>query len=121
MRLPHRIVGNSPFPRWFGHLAVGHPFAAWTFMVWICVPETTIAPQVLVHEQRHVEQFYAGWALGLTLWALFLPGWWWLLLTPFTYTVAYLAAGLYAMVRHQHFYRDNVFERDARRHAGEPV
>jgi hypothetical protein len=55
------------------------------------------------------------------MWVIVQPPLWGLLATPLTYALAYVLAGFYAMVCGGQWYHDNPFERDARRHAGEPV
>jgi hypothetical protein len=118
--LPRWIVTNSRLPAIFGRFYIGRPFTAQSIAAWIFLPGTSTTMPVLRHESRHVDQFYVGWAIGLALWLLLTPGWWWLLATPFVRFVAYGVSGLYAKVTGRP-YRQNWFERDARRAAGEPV
>lgn len=121
MKLPHKLRFHSHLPRWFGQIAVGRPFSALT-LGWITfVPDGRIPMhQVWVHEGVHAKDFWVGWAAGLALWALLTPPWWWLLATPLTYSVAYLAGMVWAWLCGGHPYRDCWAEVRARREAGEP-
>ena len=113
MKLPHLIVTNSKIPTFFG-------FHAQTFGPVILIPGTMVTKRVLTHELRHVYHFYVCWALALGLLPYY-PNWLWLLATPLAYSIAYTLAGCYAVLRGGNWYRSNWFEKDARRHAGEPV
>lgn len=123
-RIPHYLIGPSPLPRLMGRL-VGRAFVAWTFCNVTFVAGRQITPAQLRHEYRHVQQ----WAIVGGLWAavvLALAGlgvvsWWWLAGTPLAFTGVYLIEMGRAWGRGTHPYRDNWFERDARRVAGEPV
>jgi len=108
----YRIIPNSKIPTFFG-------FSAQTFGPFILIPGNTVHYRVLTHEKHHVAQFYMGWLVGLLLWMVVDVSWWWLLATPLTFSVAYTLAGLVALARGGRWYRDNWFEKDARRHAGE--
>lgn len=120
--LPHRFFWYSPIPRWIGQRVIGRPFAAWTFGFWTFFPAgaTHKTEQIIEHEYEHVRQFAIGWMAGIGLWFATLPGFGWLLLTPFTFTFVYGVASLVAWARGGHAYRDNIFERWAREAAGEP-
>jgi len=119
---PHKVVKRSWLPVFFGKLFSHGPFQAQTVGPFIFLPGDSFSHiRVYVHELRHVTHFYIGWLVGGAVWLALTPSWWWLLATPFTYTLAYVLAGFYAMVRGSTWYHDNPFERDARRHAGEPV
>ena len=121
MVMPRFIVRRSRIPVVVGTLVIGRPFLAQTIGPWIFVRGDVIHVRVLRHETRHVHQFYIGFGIGLALWLLFQPSMWWLLATPLTFTVAYVLAGIVALVQGKHAYRQNWFERDARRYAGEPL
>lgn len=119
MKLPHVIRYDSRVPVLLGRLFIGRPFAAWTAGVWTFVPGRLLSAQIVTHEYRHVQQFAVLWVAALGLWSLLTPSWWWLLATPLAHGAAVGLAGLYAWTRGGHPYRDNWFERDARRYAGE--
>jgi hypothetical protein len=121
MRLPYFVVRRSWLPVFFGKLFSHGPFQAWTFGPWIFFPTDRVEYRVLRHESRHVQQFFAGWLLGLILWLVLTPSFWWLLATPLTYTAAYVVVGIGGLFFDRSFYHQNLFERDARRYAGEPV
>jgi len=108
----YRIIPNCSIPTFFG-------FHAQTFGPLILIPGMMVTKRVLTHELRHVEHFYAAWVWAFAFWVVLNPGPFWLLATPFAYALVYTLAGCYAVLRGGHWYRDNPFEKDARRHAGE--
>jgi len=121
VRLPHRLVINSWWPKFFGKMFVGHAFTAWTYMIWTCVPGHTVPPfRVWRHEERHVQQWAVLTVAVLVLFALLRLAWYaYPLAVLLAHPVAVGLAGLVATLRGGHAYRDNWFEVDARRHAGE--
>lgn len=121
MTLPFWIRKSSRLPVRMGKLFTRRPFLAVTLGPVIFFPGRGIDLRVLRHEMRHVHQFYVFWALGLLAWLVIRPAWWWLCLTPLTFTGCYVMAGIIGLFFDRDFYRDNPFEKDARRHAGEPV
>lgn len=123
MKLPYFFVANSKIPIWLGHQAT-------TFFVYIFLPGTTISWQALKHEYRHIQHFYFLWLMGIifTLGVIFVNKFtfWWLLITPLTYTILYILAGFVSLITTKgslrtKFYLNNWFERDARRYAGETL
>jgi hypothetical protein len=87
-KIPHRLVFNSPVPRWFGHTAM----TAWPF-IWCANP--TIGPELYAHEYCHVLQQLttSGIAAGLFIVGTVF-GWWqvWLVvLSPLGFVLPYLA------------------------------
>lgn len=126
MKLPHIIKFNRFWPTVMGRIAIGRTFAAatigfWTFLMPNRPFSYEVLQKIIRHEYQHVKQFATCWAVGLALWLMITPAWWWLFLTPFTFTLLYGLASLVAWISGEHPYRANFFERDARRRAGEPV
>jgi len=125
--LPHIIVRNSGPPRWAGRLFIGRSFVAWT---WMCFTFLHISGQLLPaqkkakmfrHEYRHVQQWAALTVLGWLCGALAGASWlWWLAVPIVVQPVAVGIAGIAGSLRGSG-YRDNWFERDARRYARELI
>lgn len=121
MRVPFWVFYSSWLPYFFGTLFSHRPFQAMTIGPFIFAPKRIADGRVLIHEIRHVQHFWLAWIVGIAAFAIIRPSWFWLALTPFAYTVAYVVAGLFSLLRGGTFYHDCWFERDARRKAGEPV
>lgn len=102
--LPQFRVFRSRVPGWFGHDAISiGPVSFFRRFV--------VSRALLRHEQRHVQQWYAGALLGAGL-VLALPvSAWWLLAAPLVFPALYLA-GLLIWG-----YAAHPAERDARRYA----
>ncbi len=86
------VIGRGPLARWLH----GHGWAAFTlgWTIWFWGEENADNQSIVEHERAHVRQY--------------------LLLGP-VMLMAYPLAGLWALLRGGHFYRDNAFERSARK------
>lgn len=122
MRL-YAIFYESSVPVVLGKLFSHTGFQASTLGPFIFAPgeKGTLHPRVFIHEKRHVVHFYVIWALAIVAWLVVRPSPWWLLASPLAYLAVYVAVGIGGLFFDRSFYHDNLFERDARRHAGEPV
>jgi hypothetical protein len=128
VKIPHSIKYDRFWPTFFGKLSIGRPFTAWTFGFWTFLnPDYRLTYDVLQrvirHEYQHVIQFVLGWGVGVVAFILCYLidplSFWWLLLSPLTFSFSYAIASLVAFLGGGHPYRDNFFEVEARGAAGE--
>lgn len=118
--IPHFTVRKSALPKFFGNLFIGRPFVAWTIGFWTFLPGRLYPTvRVKVHEFVHVKQFAVCWITAIVVSIAFrsLIG---ILLSPLCFVLTYGFASLVIVMSGGHWYRDNPFEVEARRIAGEP-
>jgi hypothetical protein len=92
------VIGRGPFAAWMA----GRGWAAFTlgWTIWFWREEYADHPSIARHERAHIRQYLR---LGVLM------------------ALAYPLAGIHAHLRGGCFYKDNVFERTARREAGQFV